>query len=64
MTISEFDRTGWRAGLQAKHAESGRVCPVVSVDFYEKTVGLKNFMEGAEPDEVHWARCENIEIVA
>ncbi|NBQ49265.1 MAG: hypothetical protein EBY40_01065 [Marivivens sp.] len=63
MTIEQFDRFEWRAGLKVKHAEDGRVCPVSGVDFYEKAVGLRDFMEGAEPGDIHWSRCENVEIV-
>lgn len=63
MTTEEFDETGWTRGMHATHRNQQGIYPIASVDFEEKLVGLKDFVGGAEPDHIHWVRCENIELI-
>jgi hypothetical protein len=59
MTIDEFRKYRWGAGMKAKYRNSEY--PIVSCDFDEELVGLKNVVSGS--DDLTWVRCENIEIV-
>ena len=58
MTIEEFDKTGFAAGDFAKHKHG--IFPIVTVDFEEKLIGLQMKIEGGDPEEISWVRCENI----
>lgn len=40
----------------------GNIYEIAQVDFEEKLVGLLMNIQGAEPDEVSWVRCENVTI--
>ena len=60
MKIAEFDTTKWTAGMYARYGD-GKIYPIVSCDFGEKLVGLTGLIAN-EPQEISWARCENITI--
>jgi hypothetical protein len=59
VTIEEFRKYRWGAGMKAKY-HSGEY-PIVSCDFEEELVGLKNVVSGS--DNITWVRCENMDIV-
>jgi hypothetical protein len=55
MTIEEFNKTGFCAGMSAMY--KGNKYDVISVDFTESLVELElNY------DESLWVRCENITV--
>jgi hypothetical protein len=56
MSIEEFNKTGFGAGMKAKYRNS--IHHIVSVNFMEALVELE-----CEQDESMWARCENIELI-
>lgn len=61
MTIQEFNQTEFTANMNAiyKNAEY----QIASVDFEEKLIGLFLKIEGGDPEEISWVRCENVELV-
>ena len=56
MSIEEFNKAGFGAGMKAKYRNS--IHHIVSVNFMEALVELE-----CELDESMWARCENIELI-
>lgn len=62
MTIKEFKARRWESGMYATHRLYPGRYAVASVDFDEQTIGLKDFGE-KDSDEIHWARCENVELL-
>lgn len=64
MTICEFDTTGFGAGTKVEY--KGVTCPVYSVDFEEKLIGIPLHLVcgGVEDEtEVQWVRCENCNLL-
>lgn len=61
MTLDEFDKSKWHAGMKARYHGDGQTYPVFSVDFVERLVGLKGVQANA--GETFWARCENVTII-
>lgn len=63
MTQQEFIKTKFGANMRVKYR--GSVYGVVSVNFYEKLLGI---IEGAATgddaaDDLIWVRCENVELI-
>jgi hypothetical protein len=61
MTLDEFDKSRWHAGMKAIYHGDNQVYPVFSVDFVERLVGLKGVQRDA--GEIFWARCENVSLI-
>jgi hypothetical protein len=59
MTIEEFDKKEWNAGLKAEY--NTIVFEIGAVDFKEKLIALIPFT-GTKRKNWHWVRCENCEI--
>jgi hypothetical protein len=59
MTIEEFDKMKWKAGMQVRYhcLSKSRTRDVASVNFLEKLIGLASI---DEVDEIDWVRCENV----
>lgn len=61
LTMDMFRQTQWAPNMRAVHrSRPHESFPVASVDFEELLVGLTGFIGGAEPDEIHWVRGENL----
>ncbi len=58
MTIDQFNNTGWTCGMTAEYHGDRKTYAIIAVDFGEQLVGLKG--AGSAPEEIYWARCENI----
>jgi len=58
MTIDQFNTASFGAGDRAIY--DGQTYPIASVDFKESLIGLIMKIEGGDPDEVTWVRCENV----
>ena len=58
MTIDEFNKTRWGHGMKMKY--NGEVYDIISCDFKEALIG---FSYGNDPENLSWARCENVELV-
>lgn len=59
MTIQEFEKTSFGAGMKLKYRDE--VYQLGSVDFFENLVGMVN---PDDEDNLMWARCENVELVS
>lgn len=57
MTLDEFDKTSWSAGMKAKYR--GVVYDISSCNYVERLISLYIDDDG---DDI-WVRCENVEIV-
>lgn len=62
MTTEEFDRQSFGKGDKAKYKD-GNIYDVAIVDFEERIIGLLMNIDGAEPNEVSFVRCENVEYI-
>ncbi|MEQ1488852.1 MAG: hypothetical protein ABL920_10185 [Methylotenera sp.] len=60
MTIEEFNKTSWSAGMMATY--HNKKYPIVSCDFEEQLIAIEGYVSGCE--EPSWVRCENITLVA
>lgn len=60
MTIDEFNKTKWLAGMTAKYHGDNKFYHVAAVNFSEMLVGLLGL--GQDKSEIYWARCENVTI--
>jgi hypothetical protein len=58
MTAEEFDRRGF--GFNESCIYKGVRYPIVSVDFEERLVGIKGYVQNEEDGEWTWVRCENV----
>ncbi len=58
MTINEFNSASFGNGDRAIY--DGETYPIVSIDFKEALVGLLMEIQGGDPEDVTWVRCENI----
>lgn len=63
MTLDQFNATGWTAGMKAQYHGDNQTYPVLAVDFAEQLIGLKGVVQN-DPDEIYWARCENITLIS
>lgn len=59
MSIEEFNNTRFGNGMKVIY--KGEEIDIISVDFAEALVGIG--IEGGDEDEIHWVRCENVELV-
>lgn len=62
MTVDEFNKTGFGAGMKAKYG--GEVYNVISCNFPEALFGL--IKEFDDPNDLYlwnWCRCENVELI-
>lgn len=55
MTGEEFDAASWRNGATCIYHDKRRT--IVSVDFEEQLIGLKN---GSNEDMIDYVRCESV----
>lgn len=62
MTTEEFDKQAFGAGDKAKY--KGDIYDITTVDFGERLIGLLMNISGAEPYDVSWVRCENVEYIS
>ena len=58
MTIEQFNKTSFGAGMKIKH--DGNVYDLISADFQEALIG---FSFDSDPEQLTWARCENVEFI-
>ncbi|WP_119328378.1 hypothetical protein [Cysteiniphilum halobium] len=68
MTIEEFNKQGWTAGMTCIHTctKTGNkhTYSIATVTFSEALVGLCDpNVDECKPEDIHWVRCENIELV-
>lgn len=62
MTQEQFDNTKFGAGMTVKYR--GGLYGVVSVNFYEKLLGIIDVSATGEDadDDLTWVRCESVEV--
>lgn len=58
MTIEDFDKTAFRAGMKVEY--KGKNYDLSSVNFEEKLIG---FDVDESDDDPMWARCENVQLL-
>ena len=61
MTIEEFNKIKFGAGMKAKYKDY--IYGIVSVNFEESLLGLADDDVHDDDDDLIWVRCENAEIV-
>lgn len=61
MTQKEFDEIKWTGGMKAKYKD--KYHDIGSVCFKEKLIGITGYCAGGDENDLHWARCENVEKV-
>lgn len=65
MTIEEFSKTRWGAGMKAKILSTEKVKDIVSVDFEKNAIGFSHYLwDGSSVDDLDWEHCEGAELVA
>ncbi len=60
MTKEQFDETRWTGGMRANY--ENKIYDVGSVCFQERLIGITGYCAGSGKDDLHWVRCENIEL--
>lgn len=61
MTLEEFDKTYFCAGMSAMY--KGELVAISSVNFEEKLLEVVDLANAQpEPDDFYWVRCESVEM--
>lgn len=59
MSIEEFNKANFHAGMMVEHIDHGDQGEIVSINFHEKLIAYRDMPD----EEPNWCRCENLKIL-